>query len=129
MSHKAIQCYDPFVADSIVMHYWVPGATVADKAAAIQELMRRGQHEEDIAAWLAVTVRTVARLKAMEVIPLLPIPAWAEQDYPQCVNGHEMSPDNTYTRNDRRSDWRGCQTCRHQKANSARHLRKVATVS
>lgn len=119
MPHKGIQCYDPFVVDSIVMHYWMPGATAADKAAAVQELTRRGHREDEIAAWLAMTVRSVSRFRAMEVVPLPPIPAWAEQEYPLCVNGHEMSPDNTYTRSDRKTSWKGCQQCRHDKRRKA----------
>lgn len=112
VSRKEIRQYDPFIVDSILMHYQVPNATTADRAAAVQEMARRGHREDDIATWLSITTRTIARLKGMEVFPLQPIPKWTEKQWPLCGYGHEMSPDNLYTRCDRREGWVGCRICR-----------------
>jgi hypothetical protein len=110
--------YDEFVVESIVARFPVPGASSADRAAAVQELIRRGLGPEEIGNRMHICRRHIERLATMQVAPLPPIPAWTDREYPRCAEGHELSPDNVYRRRDRSSHWIGCATCKRNHRNN-----------
>lgn len=93
----AIRQYDPFTVESLIQGYRIPAATRADRAAAAQELSRRGLNACQIARRLEITDRSVDRLRLEHVEPLGPLPEWAddyEREWPKCRKGHELTPDN-----------------------------------
>lgn len=117
--------YDPFVVESIILGYHMPAATHADKAAAVRELSRLGVTRAMIAARLDTTERNVERLRQADIEPLPPLPDWAddyEREWPKCLEGHELTPDNYWIRKDNqgRPAWLQCIIC-YRKAEKIRN--------
>jgi hypothetical protein len=96
------EIFDPFVVESLLLGYRIPGASRGDRAEAAHVLLSRGLTAPEIAVMLDCTERTVERLKRIETQPMPEeLPEWARDDdreWPLCPQGHEMTPDNILSR-------------------------------
>lgn len=123
MYNRTPNLFDPFVRDSLLQRFPVPGATRADKAAAAQELSRRGMPLGTIMAWLRLTERYALRLLDTTVYPM---PALDEDEdipdeWPRCGRGHELEPTNRTSRG-------RCRTCQNEDARNNYRRKRIPII-
>lgn len=126
---KFVRYFDPVVAESIAMRYPVPGASIADKIAAAQQLARQGATERNLANIFDIDLKTASRWLTSPVLPcpdelldLLDTGKTEEDSEPiwLCSKGHPLAG-----RNLRDTKENKCATCYAAKMEIQREKRKA----